>query len=414
MLEQILKARIPLIRATTRDRMNLLWVLRYYTNMKVAEMKMANSATIPESQCLVAFPDKTKQFLWPSIYKKALEKHSIIIAMNCSVEDPMFDVGEIVTPKDMLTKWFDPMIEQDHIQKDEIPGLVSALGGCTIRETSEFVRLTMARDNSLSRRGLVMTRKAFFSGSRGLTGVDTHQYFYLPDPRLTAFIEQEKPYFLNSTKPFLVPRGLLFDGPPGIGKTEGAKYIAAQWGVPLFRLDVGGTKEKWVGSSQEHMLHGLNLVDHEEPCVLLMDEVEKMFSIHTHDSSGTTTDMLSQALWWLAEHKSRVFVVMTTNNRQRIPPELYREGRIDEVMTFEGLGPVQALQFINALIESYDLEFNTSENEKKFAAELIFDLFGEEPGVKEDSVVAHAAIDTRIRGKIKTWGLLTSVENQAN
>ena len=42
-------------------------------------------------------------------------------------------------------------------------------------------------------------------------------------------------------------------------------------------------------------------------------------------------------LWWLAEHKSRVLTIMTTNNDKILPKELYREGRIDEVMTFLGV-----------------------------------------------------------------------------
>ena len=56
---------------------------------------------------------------------------------------------------------------------------------------------------------------------------------------------------------------------------------------------------------------------------------------------GTTTTMMSQLLWWLAEHKSRVLTIMTTNNSKVLPKELYREGRIDEVMWFSGLGPIE-------------------------------------------------------------------------
>ena len=47
--------------------------------------------------------------------------------------------------------------------------------------------------------------------------------------------------------------------------------------------------------------------------------------------------MMSQLLWWLAEHRSRVLAIMTTNNAKALPKELYREGRMDKVMVFEGL-----------------------------------------------------------------------------
>lgn len=120
--------------------------------------------------------------------------------------------------------------------------------------------------------------------------------------------------------------------------TEGAKWIAQTWGVPLYRVDVGGMRQKYVGQSEQNMTAALSQLDHEEPCVALFDEIEKVFSTsHGGGDSGTTTTMLSQLLWWLAERRTRVLVVMTCNDRKKIPPELYRDGRIDDVVTFNGL-----------------------------------------------------------------------------
>jgi SpoVK/Ycf46/Vps4 family AAA+-type ATPase len=45
--------------------------------------------------------------------------------------------------------------------------------------------------------------------------------------------------------------------------------------------------------------------------------------------------VMGELLWWLQEHQSRVLTIMTTNNEKAIPPELYREGRIDAVVAFE-------------------------------------------------------------------------------
>ncbi len=69
------------------------------------------------------------------------------------------------------------------------------------------------------------------------------------------------------------------------------------------------------------------------PCILLIDEVEKLF--HTHgDDSGVTSRLLGSILWWLQEHESKVFTIMTTNKESAIPPELYRQGRIDQEVNF--------------------------------------------------------------------------------
>ena len=53
---------------------------------------------------------------------------------------------------------------------------------------------------------------------------------------------KEKAFFLTGDDPRLRPRGLMFDGEPGTGKTSAAKWIAEQFGVPLYRQDVGGAK----------------------------------------------------------------------------------------------------------------------------------------------------------------------------
>jgi SpoVK/Ycf46/Vps4 family AAA+-type ATPase len=128
---------------------------------------------------------------------------------------------------------------------------------------------------------------------------------------------------------------LLFDGAAGTGKTAASKYIAQKFGVPLYHLDLGAMKGKYVGESEGNLIAALTQVDQVEPCVVILDEVEKIFQ--NSGDSGVTSGLLSQLLWWLQEHKTQVFTVMTTNNRLAIPPELYREGRIDAVMVFMGL-----------------------------------------------------------------------------
>lgn len=70
-------------------------------------------------------------------------------------------------------------------------------------------------------------------------------------------------------------------------------------------------------------------------CVIIFDEVEKVFQ--SQSDSGVTSRMLSQLLWWLQSHKSKVFTVMTTNDMAKIPEELYREGRIDQTIPFLGI-----------------------------------------------------------------------------
>ena len=114
----------------------------------------------------------------------------------------------------------------------------------------------MARDSSLTAAGSWRPARAA-SRSRGLTQVDVKQNFYQPPAELVTWLAAEKKFFLTGTDLRLIPRGLLLDGPPGTGKTAGSKWIAEQLGVPLYRVDIGGTKNKWIGGSEENMLMNL-------------------------------------------------------------------------------------------------------------------------------------------------------------
>jgi SpoVK/Ycf46/Vps4 family AAA+-type ATPase len=106
--------------------------------------------------------------------------------------------------------------------------------------------------------------------SKGLSLVDPYMPAYLPNPELEKFCNAEKKFFLASHDSRLRPRGLLFDGPPGVGKTLGAKYIASQWGIPLFRLSEQFLN-MWQGSSEGFFEMALKTAEHSAPSCLLID-----------------------------------------------------------------------------------------------------------------------------------------------
>jgi len=66
------------------------------------------------------------------------------------------------------------------------------------------------------------------------------------------------------------------------------------------------------------------------PCVLWVDEIEKALAEGEGDS-GVSRRVLGTFLTWLAEQRSRIFVVATANDIAALPPELIRKGRFDEI-----------------------------------------------------------------------------------
>jgi ATP-dependent 26S proteasome regulatory subunit len=133
------------------------------------------------------------------------------------------------------------------------------------------------------------------------------------------------------------PRGLLLVGVQGTGKSLTAKAIANEWNLPLLRLDIGKLFGGIVGESESRMRQMIQLSEAVSPCVLWIDEIDKAFSgIDNQGDSGTTSRVLATFITWLSEKESSVFVVATANNIYKLPPEILRKGRFDEIF-FIGL-----------------------------------------------------------------------------
>ena len=164
----------------------------------------------------------------------------------------------------------------------------------------------------------------------------------LPTMEQVAGMVALKRWLLMRRAPFLdpaaaeglpPPRGVLLLGVQGGGKSLAAKAVAASWQLPLFRMDFGALYDKWQGESERKLREALRVAEAMQPCVLWMDEVEKGLAggAGADDGTGVTRRMLGTLLTWMAERRSRVFLVATANDIQALPPELVRKGRFDEI-----------------------------------------------------------------------------------
>ena len=119
----------------------------------------------------------------------------------------------------------------------------------------------------------------------------------------------------------------------GCGKSLAAKAVAADWQLPLLRLEPGRIYDKFIGESEKRLEHALDAAAHMAPCVLWIDEIEKGLNA-TGDSAadgGLSRRIMGRVLGWLQDRNAPVFVVATSNDVRALPPELLRKGRFDEV-----------------------------------------------------------------------------------
>lgn len=130
-----------------------------------------------------------------------------------------------------------------------------------------------------------------------------------------------------------LPKGVLIAGLPGCGKSLNAKVAATLFGVPLIRMDMGRLMGKYVGESEQNMRRAIALAEAISPCILWIDEIEKAFAgIGNGGGSGeVTTRLFGYFLTWLQEKQNLTFVVATANQINRMPAELLRKGRFDEI-----------------------------------------------------------------------------------
>ncbi|HYD42627.1 MAG TPA: AAA family ATPase [Anaeromyxobacter sp.] len=128
------------------------------------------------------------------------------------------------------------------------------------------------------------------------------------------------------------PRGVLLVGVQGCGKSLAAKAAAARLGVPILRLDLPRVLGSRAGA-EEGLARALEAAEALAPVALWVDEIEKGFAGSTPGDGGDprAARLLGAFSTWLQERRGPVFVVATANDVSRLPPELLRRGRFDEL-----------------------------------------------------------------------------------
>jgi SpoVK/Ycf46/Vps4 family AAA+-type ATPase len=92
------------------------------------------------------------------------------------------------------------------------------------------------------------------------------------------------------------------------------------------------------------------------PCVLWIDEFEKMFSSASNDGGGShevSQRMNAIFLKWMEERKNRVFVVATSNDLSGIKAEYQRTGRWDGTYFFDLPSSFERYSIIQSILDSY-------------------------------------------------------------
>ena len=128
-------------------------------------------------------------------------------------------------------------------------------------------------------------------------------------------------------------RSAIFVGPPGVGKTLTASWLAQKLGVPFYVLDLTAVMSSYLGKSGNNLRAALDFAKR-GPCVLLLDEIDSIAKKRSDDSDvGELKRLVTVILQEVDEWPSSSLLLAATNFAELIDPALWR--RFDLVLNFE-------------------------------------------------------------------------------
>lgn len=128
-------------------------------------------------------------------------------------------------------------------------------------------------------------------------------------------------------------RSVLMSGPPGVGKTMTAGWLAQQMDLPLYTLDLASVMSSFLGKTGANVRSVLNHAQ-QRPCVLLLDEFDAIAKRRDDDADvGELKRLVTVILQTIDDWSPTSLLVAATNHGDLLDPAVWR--RFDVTLQFE-------------------------------------------------------------------------------
>ena len=168
------------------------------------------------------------------------------------------------------------------------------------------------------------------------------------------------------------PRGILFIGPSGTGKTAMARALSGEKQIPLIAIDGPQLYSKWLGESERALREVFKKARRAAPCILFFDTIDALAPKFGADHLGSDIyqRILSQLLREIDNLRDvkGVLLVAATNRPERVEPALLRSGRFDYILPFAKPGAADRAAILRLSLRRVPLSHDVDVGE--FAAQL--------------------------------------------
>lgn len=145
-------------------------------------------------------------------------------------------------------------------------------------------------------------------------------------------------------------KSMLFTGPPGVGKTMAAKWVAAKLGKPLLILDLAAVMSSFLGRTGNNIRFVLDYAKNTE-CVLLIDELDAIAKRRDDNSEiGELKRLVTVLLQEIDDWPSSGLLIAATNHPDLLDPAIWR--RFEVVVGFNNPTPTQIEQQASSLLKN--------------------------------------------------------------
>lgn len=135
------------------------------------------------------------------------------------------------------------------------------------------------------------------------------------------------------------PKGVLFYGLPGTGKTLLAKAVAQETNATFIKVVATELVQKFIGEGAQYVREIFSLARQKAPTILFIDELDAIGAVRMQDDTSGDREVNRTLMQLLSEldgfdQRGNIKFIGATNRSDILDPALLRPGRFDRIVEF--------------------------------------------------------------------------------